>query len=376
MILLKNCFLDEKIEDILICDKKIIKIGKINVTSLKKIFNKELQIYDINKNYTVAGIIDNHVHVLGGGGETGFDSRIKELTIKDIVMSGVTTVVGVLGTDSITKSVENLISKTKELNCNGITAYCLTGSFEYPSPTITGKLEKDLAFINEVIGVKIAISDHRCYNPTVDNLITILSKARIASLISGKLCTVNFHIGYGKENMEQLLKIVESTNIPSFLIRPTHISNSNIVFEQAITLAKKGCFIDLTANSQHKKIADYIYKVYTEGLLNKLTLSSDAGGSIPIWKNNKCEGFKKHGMEDILLIIKELVENFKIQYSKAFTIVNKNVGEALGIKYKGKIEEGYDADIIILDHEFKLKMLIANGKVFVENYGYTGEENE
>ena len=56
------------------------------------------------------------------------------------------------------RSVENLVAKTKGLNEEGITAYCLTGSYEYPTKTLTGDVKKDIAFIQEVLGVKIAIS--------------------------------------------------------------------------------------------------------------------------------------------------------------------------------------------------------------------------
>lgn len=47
----------------------------------------------------------------------------------DCIQAGVTTVVGMLGTDSEAKSVEALVAKTKGLNEQEITAYCLTGSY-------------------------------------------------------------------------------------------------------------------------------------------------------------------------------------------------------------------------------------------------------
>ena len=80
----------------------------------------------------IPGLIDQHVHITGGGGESGFTSRVPELRFSDSVKAGVTTLVGLLGTDSRTRNVQNLLAKTKALNEEGITAYCLTGAYEIP----------------------------------------------------------------------------------------------------------------------------------------------------------------------------------------------------------------------------------------------------
>ena len=85
----------------------------------------------------IPGLMDQHVHITGGGGESSFRSRAPEVTLSDCIESGVTTVVGLLGTDSRTRSVANVVAKAKALNEEGITAYCLTGAYEYPSPTLT-----------------------------------------------------------------------------------------------------------------------------------------------------------------------------------------------------------------------------------------------
>ena len=58
-------------------------------------------------------------------------------------------------------SEENLVSKAKALKEEGLSVYCLTGSYGYPSVTLTGDVKKDILFIDEVIGVKLALADHR-----------------------------------------------------------------------------------------------------------------------------------------------------------------------------------------------------------------------
>ena len=46
-----------------------------------------------------------------------------------LIEGGLTTVVGVLGTDCISRSLENVVVKCRGLNDEGITAFMWTGAF-------------------------------------------------------------------------------------------------------------------------------------------------------------------------------------------------------------------------------------------------------
>ena len=50
------------------------------------------------------GFVDMHQHVCGGGGEAGPASRTPEAALSQLLRGGVTTVVGLLGTDTVTRS--------------------------------------------------------------------------------------------------------------------------------------------------------------------------------------------------------------------------------------------------------------------------------
>ena len=67
-------------------------------------------------NPVTPGWIDGHQHFTGGGGEGGFATRTPEMSITANTCSGVTTAVGLLGTDALTRSVKNLYSKTNAFN--------------------------------------------------------------------------------------------------------------------------------------------------------------------------------------------------------------------------------------------------------------------
>jgi len=60
-------------------------------------------VVDARGGVVVPGLIDMHVHVTGGGGEMGPGSRTPEATVGELVDAGITTVVGVLGTDCVSR---------------------------------------------------------------------------------------------------------------------------------------------------------------------------------------------------------------------------------------------------------------------------------
>ncbi|NLJ80691.1 MAG: hypothetical protein GX335_06690 [Firmicutes bacterium] len=70
----------------------------------------------------VPGYLDQHVHLTGGSGSAELATRMPKLRASACIGAGVTTVVGTLGTDGITRSIENLVAKTKALNEEEITA--------------------------------------------------------------------------------------------------------------------------------------------------------------------------------------------------------------------------------------------------------------
>ena len=212
MLLVKNAevyapeYLGKK--DVLICGRRIEQIqdtiGALPV---------ECRMLDAAGKLLTPGLIDQHVHITGGGGEGSFHTRTPELQLSELVKNGITTVVGLLGTDGITRSVDNLYAKTRALCEEGVSAYMLTGSYGYPSPTITGEIERDIVFVKEVLGVKLAISDHRAPNVTEDELIQIASKARVAGMLSGKPGMVTLHMGDDKAGLKPVFRALSLIHI-------------------------------------------------------------------------------------------------------------------------------------------------------------------
>jgi len=147
------------------------------------------------------------------------------LQLSDFLDAGITTAVGVLGTDTITRSQvpkeplshvqhdhnvispahsrrstcsakaasmlntlyamqENLVAKCRGLNDSGMTCYHWCGGYAVPCPTATGSIQRDMCLMDTCLGVgEVAVSDHRSSVPSVNHLANIARCCREPVLI-------------------------------------------------------------------------------------------------------------------------------------------------------------------------------------------------
>ena len=323
-----------------------------------------LTVIDGTGKTAVPGFIDQHVHVTGGGGEGGFNSRTPELMLSTVIKAGVTTLVGLLGTDSYTKSVENVLAKTKEFNADGITAYCLTGAYVYPPVTVTGSVSKDIVYIKEILGCKLAISDHRCSRPTKEELIRLASDIRMAALVSGKPGILHIHLGGCGRQLEDIIEIVEEAYLPIKHFRPTHLDCNP---KTALRFMELGGWADFTAEPSK---TDELYDVIQKAGIEHLTVSSDSNGSIPVWNEARDQvvAVKVGGMDPLYEIIRNLVVDFNVPMETAIQLITSNVARALELyPEKGTVRSGSHADMVLLDENLHIDTVMAMGKLMMKD---------
>lgn len=327
------------------------------------------QVIDGSGMILTPGIIDQHVHVTGGGGEGSFHTRVPEAMLSDFIRGGVTTVVGLLGTDGITRSVENLVAKVKSLREEGMTAYCLTGSYGYPSVTLTGDVKKDIMFIGEVLGLKLAISDHRAPNIFVEELIRVASDVRVAGMLSGKPGILTLHMGDDPRGLEPVFEALEKTSIPIKTFRPTHVARNWELYDQALKFANMGGYIDLTCDcAPYKEVAEGLRRAKAAGVpLNHITLSSDGQGS---WSEYDEEGnLEKIGVSSVAASYEQVVDlvlNEGLDLTEVLAYVTANPADVLDLQEKGHIREGADGDLLLMKKEdLKLDTVIAMGRLMM-----------
>ena len=239
--------------------------------------------FDAQAQVLAPGFIDLHVHVTGGGGEDGFSSRSPESRLTDFSTAGVTTLVGLLGTDGVARSLEALYAKVCALTEEGVDCRMLTGAYGYPSPTLCGSVERDLVLIDRMIGAKIALSDHRSSEITYEELLRLATAVRRGGMLGGKAGLLTLHMGDGREGLSKLFRAAKESEVPLNTFLPTHVSRNGNLLEEAVRWIKAGGQADFTAGEPAPGgTARQMVQALSEGAdVCRMTLSSDAFGSQP-----------------------------------------------------------------------------------------------
>lgn len=366
------------VQDVLIIGDKIAAVDKDIEVSVNK--GLEITVIDGKGKLLLPGFIDSHVHILGGGGEGSFKTRTPEIKLTDITNGGVTTVVGCLGTDGISRDMVGLLAKARGLEEEGITTYIYTGSYRIPVVTITGEVMKDIITIDKIIGVgEIAISDHRSSQPNIEEFKRLAADARVAGMLSGKAGVLNIHLGDGKRKLNMLFEVLETTEIPITQFIPTHTNRNPYLFEDAIKFAKAGGCIDFTTSSDpvfwegedaEIKTSRALKRCLEEGVSEDLiTFSSDGQGSLPVFnKDKEFIGLGVGKVESLYQEIRDCVLDEKIPLEKAIKTITSNPAAILKLKNKGRIKKGFDGDLVLVDeNSLIIDTVIAKGKIMIEN---------
>lgn len=351
--------------DVLICGERIAWVG----SGLELPRGWPVEVVEVPDGWAVPGFIDGHVHVTGGGGEGGFASRCPEITVEEIVSAGVTTVVGCLGTDDVTRHPETLLAKVRALEEQGITAYMYIGSYAVPPVTLTGSVKRDLVLIDKVIGVgEIAISDHRSTQPELHELERIAAQARVGGMLAGKAGIVHVHVGHGPRGLRPLLDVVEQTEIPVGQFVPTHVNRDARLLEEAARFVARGGVVDVTAFDFPSDGAVPAWRAVLELVgrgapWSHITMSSDSNGSLPEFDaQGRLVGMRVASIRSLLEEWRHLVREGGVPIERALEVVTTNPARVLKLGRKGRIVPGMDADIAVFDPELRLLQVWARGQ--------------
>ena len=359
---------DLGVKDVLVVGDKICRIAD-KIEGYEGL--QDVEVFALNGKLLVPGYIDLHVHITGGGGEQGPASRVPESYLTAFTTNGITTVVGLLGTDGITRSLENLVAKARALTEEGITVYCLTSYYAYPPTTMTGSVEKDITMITPMIGVKVAVSDHRSSNPSGEDLIALGVQARRAGLISNTPGLVTLHMGSGKGKLEPLFYALDNSDLPAKNFLPTHMLRTDELIDAGVKLIKRGGYVDCTAGADDKELEVNAEKLFDllhrEGVsAEHVSLSSDAFGSQPKFDaNGECIGLTYASPKYLHKTVQSLVRR-GMPLTEALKPLTTTPAVLLAKEgCKGCICDGADADLLVLDAELNICSVFAKGKTAV-----------
>jgi beta-aspartyl-dipeptidase (metallo-type) len=362
------------VRDILICGDQIAAIGEdLDIGSLMG----ECEVIDADGLTVIPGCIDGHVHIIGGGGEAGYATRTPEVMPGDVVACGITTVIGVLGTDGVTRHPESLLAKARGLEEDGISTFIYTGSYEVPAVGFTKSVHKDMTLIDKVIGCgEIAVSDHRSSCPSGEELARLAAQCRVGGMLSGKAGVLHLHLGDGKAGLAPIIDLVKTTDIPAGQFYPTHVNRNKNLLEDAIRFAKMGGVIDMTSCiSEAAGVKGAIncssavrFCVESGVPLENITMSSDGNGSMSILGDDgKPIGLLVARLDSLREELAALIEREGFELSEAVKIVTSNVADYLKLRGKGHIAEGFCADLVLLGKNLEIVHVFAKGRRMVSD---------
>lgn len=355
-------------KDILIAGGKIVAV---DLPGRVRIGGAPVETLDASGKAVGPGLIDPHVHILGGGGEGGPATRAPEIRVEDIIASGVTTVIGCLGTDGTTRHMESLLAKSRALEAEGITTRIFSGSYEVPLKTVTGSLRSDLVLIDKVIGAgEVAISDHRSSQPTFEEIARLAADCRVGGMLGGKAGVLHLHLGDGPRRLGLLFRLADETEIPRTQVVPTHVNRNPELFEESLRWALAGGYIDLTVGPDPDPGSPEISVEKAIPLcrerhvpLDRVMISSDSNGSLPAFdRSGKLVGLTIATERDLLRTLQCLLRLKIVGAEAAFRLFSTNAATFYKLSAKGEIKPGKDADLTVFDSGWQLREVLAFGR--------------
>jgi beta-aspartyl-dipeptidase (metallo-type) len=372
LVIIRNAHLfdpDEVgVRDILVAGERVVAIQeKLDTGGL------DVVEVDAGGRRVVPGLVDGHAHVIGGGGNEGYASRIPELWVGELVSAGITTVVAPPGLDMIAKNLEGLLAKTYALDGEGVSAYVMVGGFQRPFRTVTGSLMTDIFAIEKVIGVKVALGEVKSTAFTDDELAGLAAQLHYLAGATGKACLLHAHLGQSVEPAAGFLHAMKTSGRPAHCFQATHCNYTGDTMEAALQVAAAGGYVDfnpiLSPDFGHPNAvpaADAIVRTLAEGADPSLvTMTTDGNASVPILLEDGTRDSYEKSLDWMWQSTVELVTKYDVPLPQALSFVTSNPARALGLEHKGRVRVGGDADLLVLDDDLAITDVLSRGRRMV-----------
>ena len=374
-LIIKNgsCFINGKLEkiDIALSGNKIKKIGKIELNSSK--------VFDATDKLVLPGIIDTQVHFREPGST---DREDLESGSRAAVLGGITSVFEMPNTNPPTS---NLIEFEKKLNLAKDRMHCNYAFYFGATPENVDQLSK-LKGLKGCCGVKLfaGSSTGKLLVAKEEDIEKVISNSdRVVSIHSEDEEILNLRKKFIKEgnvhshpewrnnecamsSTRRVVKIAERYNKQIHVLHVTTkeevdflaMHKKNVTFEitpQHLTLYAPDCYDKLGSLAQmnppirKKEHYDRLWIAVKNSIVD--ILGSDHA---PHSKEDKSKKYPASpsgmpGVQTILPIMLHHINNKKLSLEQLIKLMCENPCKIFGIKNKGYIKEGFDADLTIID---------------------------
>ena len=397
-LIIKNgsCYIDGKLTkiDIGLSGNKIKKIGKIELNSSK--------VYDATDKVVLPGIIDTQVHFREPGST---DSEDLESGSRAAVLGGVTALFEMPNTNPPTS---NLVEFDKKLQAAKNRMHSNYAFYFGATPDNTNQLAQ-LKDVEGCCGVKLfagSSTGNLLVDKEADIEKVISSSDRIVSIHSEdediiklrkkfiKKGNVHSHaewrnVEVAMSSTRRVVKIAERYNKKIHVLHVTTreevdflaMHKKNVTFEttpQHLTMYAPDCYDKLGTYAQMnpplrtKEHYDRLWVAIKNNIVD--VLGSDHA---PHLKENKDKEYPNSpsgmpGVQTIFPVMLDHVNNGKLSLQQLIKLMCVNPCKIFGIKNKGYLKEGYDADLTIADIN---KEVVIKNEMIASKCGWTPFNN-
>ena len=397
-LIIKNgsCYINGKLEqtDIAINNGKIEKIGKLSLNSAK--------VFDASGKIVLPGIIDTQVHFREPGST---DREDLESGSRAAVLGGVTSVFEMPNTNPPTS---NLVEFNKKLDLAKNRMHCNYAFYFGATPENVDQLAK-LKGLEGCCGVKLfaGSSTGKLLVDKEKDIEKVISNSdRIVSIHSEDEEILNLRKKFIKEgdvhshpewrnaecamsSTRRVVKIAERYNKQIHVLHVTTkeevdflaMHKKNVTFEitpQHLTLYAPDCYDKLGSFAQmnppirKKEHYDRLWVAVKNSVVD--VLGSDHAPHSKEDKNKKYPASPSGmpGVQTILPIMLDHINNEKLSLDQLVKLMCENPCKIFGIKRKGYLKEGYDADLTIIDMN---KSVTIKNEMIASKCGWTPFDN-
>lgn len=235
---------------------------------------------------------------------------------------------------------------------------------------ITGFVEKDVAIIDRVIGVKCVIFDYRFVVSDVYYLVNMAVEFRVGGLFGGKFGVIVFYMGDSKKALQFIYDLLENCDVSISKLLSIYVNRNVSLFEQALEFARKGGIIDIISSIDESVVfVEGIVRVVQAGIsLVRVIFSFDGNGSQSFFDD---EGNLIYigvvGFETLLEIVQVLVKDYDFSISDVLRSFISSVVGFFNLIGKGEILLGNDVDLLVMTLELRIEQVYVRGKLMVKD---------
>lgn len=361
----------------------IVYVSNGEIAAVEPLNNIEGDHIDFQDKWICPGLIDTHLHAIDG-----FDFMDGTLTSFREIQNrlpryGVTSFLATSRTDS-EENIKNFLLISRKITDTGQGAHFLGVHLEGPwlSQKFSGAQKTEL-IQNPDIGKVIKLIEK--YGDII-KLITLAPEIpganQVVQFLAGKGIIVSAgHSAASLEEMDIAIRSGVSQVTHCFNgMSPFHHRNPGLAFS-AMHREELNCELIADGQHVHPEVVKFLYKVKTPAKImlvsdctgaNQLSDGSHELGGKTIYKNGKKIALHDGTLAGSAITIDEavrfLIKEIGIPIEDAIRMASTNPAMALNEK-KGRIQAGYDADLIILDRDFRVIKTIIGGRTYYQQKG-------